>query len=276
MKVGQAGITAFREITSLQAARQLIFVVRTQSRSFVSNQEPSVPPALAQLAKRLEAIQQQVAKTLSQVDWPDVAQRLQQLPDEAKRLGDAGWTVAMWATPAEVSHILQAATERHIDHVFLDYYEADGDANYRQLKSYLLSRESLSRQRPLIQQCFTAFEHGLYLVVVPAMITVVEGAIAAIGGVDAWRRKDPKQTARKLLGRSPTDSINRVIWSSVDAFVSHLFEQRSFADSHPSLINRPWILHGRDDPSWTKADCLRLFQAADTIGSLKCGLTNKD
>ena len=67
----------------------------------------------------------------------------------------------MWATPAEVSHILQAATERHIDHVFLDYYEADGDANYRQLKSYLLSRESLSRRRPLIQQCFTAFEHDL-------------------------------------------------------------------------------------------------------------------
>jgi hypothetical protein len=98
------------------------------------------------------------------------------------------------------------------------------------------------------------------------MITVVEGAIAAIGGADAWRGKDPKQTARKLLGRSPTDSVKRAIWSSIDAFVSHLFEQRSFAGTRPPLINRPWILHGRDNPSWTKADCLRLFQAADTIG----------
>lgn len=232
----------------------------------MSNQGSSVPPAFAQLAKRLGEIQQQVAKVLPQVDWQGIAQRLQQLPDEAKRIDDAGWTLPMWATPAEVSHILEAATKRHIDDVFLDYYEADGGANYRQLKSYLLRRESLIRWRPLIEQCFTAFEYDLYLVVVPAMITVVEGAIATVGGADAWRQKDPKQTAKRLLGRSAKDSVKRVIWSSVDAFVSHLFEDRSFADTRPPLINRPWILHGRDDPSWTKTDCLRLFQAADTIG----------
>jgi hypothetical protein len=153
-----------------------------------------------------------------------------------------------------------------IDDVFLDYYEVDGGVNYRRLKLHLLRKESLIRWRPLIEQCFTAFENDLYLVVVPAMITVVEGAIVVVGGADAWRQKDHKQTARKLLGRSPKDSVKRAIWLSVDAFVSHLFEHRSFADTRPLLINRPWILHGRDDPSWTKADCLRLFQAADTIG----------
>jgi hypothetical protein len=232
----------------------------------MSNPESSVPIAFAELAKRLGAIQQQVTKALSQVDWQGIAQRMQQLPDAAKHIGDVGWTLPMWATPAEVSHILEAATERHIDDVFLDYYEADGGVNYRQLKSYLLRKESLIQWRPLIEQCFTVFEYDLYLVVVPAMITVVEGAIVAVGGADAWRQKDPKQTARKLLGRWPKDSVKCAIWLSIDAFVSHLFEHRSFADTRPLLINRPWILHGRDDPSWTKADCLRLFQAADTIG----------
>ncbi|MDH3504794.1 MAG: hypothetical protein OEZ41_06960 [Nitrospirota bacterium] len=232
----------------------------------MSNQELSLSPALAQVMKRLVAIQQRIAKAQPQVDLQGIAQCWQKFSEEAKRIGDAGWTIPMWAIPAEVSHILEAATKRQIDDVFLDYYEADSGANYRQLKLYLGRRESLIRWRPLIEQCFTAFECGHYLIVVPAMITVIEGAIAKVGGEDAWRQKDPKQTARKLGGYLDKDSIERIIWLSVDAFVSHLFEQHSFAATRPPLINRHWILHGRDELLWNKADCLRLFQAADTIG----------
>lgn len=232
----------------------------------MSNQESLVPPAFEQLAKHLEEIQHQVAKTLSRVDWQSIAEGLKQFPNEAKRIGDAGWTIPMWGTPADVSHILQAASERDIDGVFLDYYEADGGEHYRQLKSYLVStRQSLTRWRPLIEQCFKAFEHDLYLVIVPAMITVVEGSIAEIGGQDAWRSTDSRKTARNLLARFPRDSFRHAIWSSVVAFVSHLFTGHSFTNECPPRINRHWILHGRDSPSWTKADCLRLFQAADTI-----------
>lgn len=106
----------------------------------MSNQELSLSPALAQVMKRLVANQQQITRARPQVDLQCIAQWLKNFPEEAKRIGRAGWTIPMWASPAEVSHILEAATKRPIDDVFLDYYQVDGGANYSSLKLYLRRR----------------------------------------------------------------------------------------------------------------------------------------
>jgi hypothetical protein len=97
------------------------------------------------------------------------------------------------------------------------------------------------------------------------MITVVEGAIAAAGGPDAWKPKDPKQTVTKVKTRAGERSITRAIWTSIESFAFHLFKGHSFSAKRPPQMNRQWILHGRDEPSWGKSDCLRLFQAVETI-----------
>jgi len=218
------------------------------------------------MSRRLQALQAAFRKSFAKIDLRAIAERVRQLPDEAERIGDAGWTLPMWATPAEVRHILEEARKREIDDVFLEYYEAYDCANYVQLKRHL-DRPSLARWSALIEQCFTAYEAESCLVVVPAMITVVEGSIAHVGGPDAWKKPDPKQAVEKLLAQSSSDSIEKAIWSSIHRFVLHLFDSKSFSGTRPTRINRHWILHGRDDPSWSRADCLRLFQAADTIGS---------
>src|SRR3989304_5623686 len=138
------------------------------------------PPlrGLAHIAERLAEIQKQITITIPKLDLSALARRVVELQDEARRIGAAGWTIPMWATPAEVDQVLGQARTHDIDSVFLQYYEADDQANYKQLKRDLLSRKPLNQWHPLIEQCFTAFEAHLCLVVVPAMITVVEGAIA--------------------------------------------------------------------------------------------------
>ena len=229
------------------------------------NPTREISAVLAQVAEKLAAAQQVIRDAVDSIDWEAVEARLEALGDEAVRLGENGWPLPMWATPAEIADILEASRNQSIDDVFLDYFEYDGGVFYRQLRRSILNKDSLATKKQLLEQCFWAFERERFLVVVPAMITVVEGVVIDAGGSSAVKEKDPKQTAKRIASNAQRGSLNRAVWASVDAFVSRLFDPASFAGPQPLRLNRAWILHGRGDPDWNKADCLRLFQAADTI-----------
>jgi hypothetical protein len=189
--------------------------------------------------------------------------------EHATRLGESGWTLPMWATPFEVHQLMQRATgDQNLDALFLEYYDADDGAAYAWLKRELVRKPKLKHWHTMIEQCLAAFEHRLYLVVVPSMLTVLEGCIAEMGGPKDWQRsKEPKGTAKRLVSTIQSRSVRRAVWLSIDAFVSRVFVRAPFASSRPHGLNRAWILHGRDQPSWTRADALRLLQAASTLAT---------
>ena len=228
--------------------------------------EPASPASLEHLLARIQAALESTTARFD-FDAKAFAGRMQNLQSQAANIGHAGWTLPMWATPAEVTDILTSSSEGGLDGIFLEYYLANGREHYKSLKRSLLSSTHLRPWRPLIAECLKAYDLGLYLIVVPSMITVVEGAVAAAGGPSAWNQKDPKQTAVRLRAHKPQGAMSRVMWISVEAFLKDLFQHSSFNASRPDRINRAWILHGRDATAWTEADCLRLLQAADTIGS---------
>lgn len=202
------------------------------------------------------------------IDAAEISRRIETLMEQATRLGESGWTLPMWATPFEVHQLMQRATENQdLDALFLEYYDADDGAAYESLKRELSAKPKLKRWHPMIEQCFAAFDHRLYLVVVPSMLTVLEGCIAEIGGPKDWQQVNPKQTAKRLLSAIRHQSVRRALWLSIDAFVSRVFVDAPFAGNRPHSLNRAWILHGRDQPSWTRADALRLLQAASTVAT---------
>jgi hypothetical protein len=43
-----------------------------------------------------------------------------------------------------------------------------------------------------------------------------------------------------------------------------VFASAPFDACRPDVLNRHWILHGRDVASWRQVDSLRLFVAVDT------------
>jgi hypothetical protein len=117
----------------------------------------------------------------------------------------------------------------------------------------------------LLEQCLESYERGNYLICVPALIAVLEGAIAFPEGVafiHGWGRRaffDCK------IADCDSDLLSRALWESMDIFVSHLFEHAPFGGARPPRLNRHWILHGRDVPDWGQAEALRLFQALQTL-----------
>jgi len=185
--------------------------------------------------------------------------------ETGRRIGEAAWTFPMSATPRETADLLRASEREDIDTVFVRYYDEGG---YEALRGDLLepSRTALDRWRPLIVQSLTAFDAGLELVVVPALLTVVEGVLAHSGGPGAWASVRAVETAKALREKSLPASMTRAIYVSVEEFIKAVFESgHSFAGGRPHRLNRHWILHGRDEAAWNRADGLRLFQAIDTI-----------
>ena len=61
-----------------------------------------------------------------------------------------------------------------VDELFIQYYiEADDSIGFKILKHELLSSPHLGFWKPLLEQCFRAFESGDYSICVPSLILIL-------------------------------------------------------------------------------------------------------
>lgn len=217
---------------------------------------------LARTAERVAAAREEffrssIAHILEQVEGSD-----RKLQPPVRELGRLGWTVPLWASPALPVVILQRVEPNRIDELFTNTYRKDRYGRFRSLLKGILQRQAVARWRDLLRQCQAAFMRKQYLVVVPSLLLVLEGLLASSDNALATR-SSPHAVARRQFTRS--NRFRAALWASIQAFVEAIFEARAFSGPRPGLLNRHWILHGRDETSWTEADCLRLFQAIDTL-----------
>jgi hypothetical protein len=188
-----------------------------------------------------------------------------QLEPSVQALGARGWTIPTFATPQQLV-LVTALAHGDADHGFSVFYEANGGQQLQLLRQSLQASEPLAAWQPLLMEAFTAYAHGLFRVAVPALVTVLDAAVSLLGG-RLTTRADVTRVAAETL-RGANDGLARTIAASLHAFLLVVFRPHDFASAPPTLLNRHWVLHGRDTRAWTQADCLRLFQAIDTIGAL--------
>lgn len=188
---------------------------------------------------------------------------------KAELLGEYGWTLPMSMSPFQLHEILELNDPALIEAEFVKYYSQDNGSTYARLSRKLLSSPDLALWRDLLDQCCRAYERGEYLIAVPSLLTVLEGAIAVPENAKFVGGEDRKRYFEEKIAAAPSDSVTQYMWRSVGTFVKMLFQKKTFGTPPPAQLNRHWILHGRDTPDWGRADCLRLFQAIETIISLR-------
>lgn len=213
------------------------------------------------LSQAFEGWQRQFARIVEHID-----EQFKGLEASGRQLGAAGWTVPMWAPPVLVHGLLAHTTSpSEIDQSFVHLYTKSRGRQFREMVNRLMHRETIRPWLPLIEECRYAYTKGRYLVTVPALLAILEGLVATAG-----EQLHSLQSPRTTAGAKYKDSsgIRALVWASLEAFVGVVFQSHSFSKSRPTLINRHWILHGRDPASWTQADSLRLFQACDTVSSV--------
>ena len=180
---------------------------------------------------------------------------------KAELLGSLGWTFPVYMSPWRLYSILGLNDADQIDQAFVDFYcESDG-SNYAKLREAILSNERLDLWRPLLQQCCRSYEREEFLIVVPSLLTVLEGVFAKTENAPFVKGPERARFFSERIAALPSDSVERYMWLSANAFVKRLFESREFGGPEPGFLNRHWVLHGRDTPEWGRADCLRLLQA---------------
>ena len=188
---------------------------------------------------------------------------LREIEPDATELGRRGWAVPMWGFYLCARDIVREVPADRTDEFFLNSYEADPSRETEVIERITTSA-GLARWRAMIEQAVRAYTRGDYLVVVPTMLTVTEGAVAAASNSFHGRRTRVPVQARALKAAAQRD-FPRMALASVVGWAEVLFADHSFGADRPAMLNRHWVLHGRDVPDWTKVDCLRVFQFLDTL-----------
>jgi hypothetical protein len=188
------------------------------------------------------------------------------LVSRARMLGEDGWTVPMWAPTSVIKDVLLQQDRRLVHRELVRYFAAQRGRNAHQLLRQVMASKELALWRPLLRQAAAAFRKRQYLLVVPALFSVLEGRIAQAAGANTRKANVHKDASTRR--QTAKSGLALVVWSSIEGFVGSTFRFHSFATEPPLKLNRNWVLHGRQRPVWSRVDCLMLWQAIHTISGV--------
>ncbi|MCX7015975.1 MAG: hypothetical protein NTW86_26040 [Candidatus Sumerlaeota bacterium] len=201
---------------------------------------------------------------LSRIDWQNLEIRIEQ---SCEKLAHLGWTLPMRFTPRQLVELAERGnSDQQVEQYMLDFFTLEGGRFFLDLRSDVLgSSTRLIGWRNLLEQCFDAYGRGHYLVPIPALLSVIEGAVAQEAGKLKVGQVDPKKHAADLEKSEQPGSTRYLVWRTTRVVLDKLFANYCFGGPHPGELNRHWILHGRDHTQWTRTDALQLFNLLDTI-----------
>ncbi|MEH7236228.1 hypothetical protein [Bacillus sp. JJ1562] len=157
---------------------------------------------------------------------------------------------------------------KQIDDVFVHYYEVDSKKNYLTAKSCILD-EIDERWINVLNDCFELYEAEKYMVIIPLLITIIEGEISNITESNLFGKKLLNEWEARIL--SEQEKMLIIVSHSLFKYLSStMFAYKQFSVERGSEINRNWVLHGRDNPNlWTKVDSLKLINTLATFQFIK-------
>lgn len=180
-----------------------------------------------------------------------------------------GWTLTREISTFEyLDNDLLDLSLKDKDEYFYGYYSKNDWEHYRLMRESLL--ESVDpKWQDLMIDCFDSFEQDKYRMVIPLLFSIIEGESANIFGTN--KVGGPLITFMKTQVSSEQDKFTQIAIYSLTRFMKkQLFTFHEFDKYRRPVINRNWVLHGRDDPKhWQKVDALRLFNVLSTLQLVK-------
>lgn len=208
---------------------------------------------------------------ISKIDPADLVRLQEGIRDSiiaTRRLAEMGWTMPMLLTRRDSVAILESGDDSVVDAAFVSLYSDSRYGLFDQLVQKLTSQHGLVNWLPLIQQSAVAYKHGHFEITIPSLLTILDGLVALSAADQGTQLIRMTQNKVAQLGVTDPPTMELQIWWSIEIFIKLLFSPAPFDGARPQMINRHWILHGRDSTKWAQADSLRLFQALDTLSAV--------
>lgn len=203
-----------------------------------------------------------VRESLGDFDWNE---NLGVMEKSAQLGAKNGWTLPPHTTMRESFEMMNNKNKEEIDREFEEHYSIT--ENYEVMKRKLSSKVFEGKWKELLDQCFDNYERGYFKIAIPSLFLILEGVVFDIVKDQSW-----KKALVEIGQQIKPESIKRPVFISVKEFIFNAYSYGNFekATERPSLINRSWVLHGRDNINeWKKVDSLRLFNALYSLAFLK-------
>ncbi|MDM5193622.1 hypothetical protein QUF93_13805 [Bacillus hominis] len=209
--------------------------------------------------------------SLSDIDWEEVDRPYK---EAAESLAQKGWTIPMNMATNDIIKLGRIQDQYELDYIFQEFYKIE--ENYVYIKSAVLENRLTQEWRELIAQCFNSYENDNYLIVIPNLFIIIESLAHRLISQRFQKYINPNKKQRlhvrdqykKVRKEIETDGTYIIRYISVLEFLCCVFKSGNFdkRTARLPIINRDWVLHGRDNPRhWKKVDALRLFNAIHTI-----------
>jgi len=180
-----------------------------------------------------------------------------------------GWTIT-----EEITYIdyfkeeLIDSTKKEQDYYFSNYYYKNEKENFERIKIYILENIE-SKWTELLKDTFDSFDNNKYKIVIPVLFTLIEGQMSSIFG-PYKRYAEILKIIQDKLKNEESEFKKIFLYSVEESIKKHLFVTNWFTEERKEIINRHWVLHGRDDPGkWEKVDALRLYNVISSLQYIK-------
>ncbi|BCD24387.1 hypothetical protein BC30090_3284 [Bacillus cereus] len=218
-----------------------------------------------------EAISKSVSSILD-IDWEEIERPHK---EAAESLAQKGWTIPMNMDIEEIFALSRVVSQEELDSSFQTFYS--NEKEYQHIKTDILKHELIKEWKELLLQCFDSYEKGHYLITIPNLFIIIENLAHLLISpryqkyitTNKRTRKPPLRDQYKEVQKEiESDRTYIIYFVSIAVFLKCVFKAGNF-DRNPErleIINRDWVLHGRDYPSnWKQVDALRLLNALHTI-----------
>ncbi|MGN8631482.1 hypothetical protein ACTNEW_07825 [Blautia sp. HCP3S3_G3] len=204
-----------------------------------------------------EHIQEETKKSMTDFD--------KTLDNVTGKLKNIGWTLPAELGIYAVNVIGNMEEISNIEKFFEMYFTQDDYKFTRKMIENILDAPISEGLKKMVRECWTAFQNKLYAVCATSLLSVIEGVLSEFSDDKSDVRM--MKVCQKHVDEFPADgsSILKHVWISYNNFIRNLYQKSDFKQDEPDEVNRHWLLHGRSDFEIEEIDCLRLFNAVDSL-----------
>lgn len=188
----------------------------------------------------------------------------EQIEKITKHNSKYGWTLTgEMAINLYLDDKLLECDQKEMDEIFESYYSLEDSKLYEYLKKSLTENID-NKWSSALEEIFYNYEQNRFKVIIPILISIIEGEISRISKSDAYGSRLITEYKKSI---SNEEKIATIAAYSLHNFLDlGLFAYNSFHKDRKPMINRNWVLHGRDNPElWEKVDALRLMNVLSTM-----------
>lgn len=215
----------------------------------------------------LDQVQKFIESSSLQFNKPDSF--ISEIKKACKKNAASGWCMSACFSIATYREIADSRINNNeTDRLFVNEFESKGFELYNAERDFIVNTAQQG-WRTFYEECFYLIDNQKYQAAVPSLMSAVEQELSFEGTNDVGKPLINLFKSSVERDEDPTSFLYAMSTSVISLLKNRIFKYGDFNSRRPSIINRNWVMHGRDTPSlWGKQDVYKLIALISALRML--------